>query len=64
LCIDARQSWLRLVGYGPPLVVPWGAILIGVGAVMLASIAASLWPAVHVAKTEPLALLQGGRASA
>jgi putative ABC transport system permease protein len=64
LCIDARQSWLRLVGYGPPLVVPWGAILIGVGAVMLASIAASLWPAVHVAKTEPLALLQSGRASA
>jgi putative ABC transport system permease protein len=64
MCIDAQQEWNRMVGYPPPIVVPWVTILVGVGVVMFISIAASWWPAMHAAKTEPLVLLQGGRASA
>ena len=46
---------------GPPVPAPGPGI--GVGVVMLISILASLWPAIHVARAEPLSLLQAGRAA-
>lgn len=63
LAIDARRSGAIFVGYLPPVVIPWGTISIGVGVVMVVSLLASLWPAVHVARSQPLALLQAGRAA-
>jgi putative ABC transport system permease protein len=64
MSINASQEWKIIVGYNPPLVVPWKTVGFGVSVVMIISILASLWPALHVARSEPLALLQAGRAAA
>ena len=64
MSIDARAISELVIGFAPPVAVPWGIILIGAGVVMLIAIVASLWPAINVARTEPLQLLQAGRASA
>ncbi len=64
MSVNARGFSRITIGYSPPLSVPWGMIWIGVGAVMLIALLASLWPAFHVARREPLELLQAGRASA
>jgi putative ABC transport system permease protein len=63
LTLVDRQLSAGVLGYLPPLVVPWGYIAIGVGTVMLVSVGAALWPAISIARTEPLELLQAGRAS-
>ena len=62
--VNARGLSHTLIGYAPPMVVPWGIIWIGVGTVMGIALLASLWPAVSVARSEPLTLLQAGRAVA
>ena len=59
----ARESALA-IGYRPPMTVPWGIILVGTGIVMGLSVLASVWPAVSAARSEPLTLLQAGRAAA
>jgi putative ABC transport system permease protein len=64
MAVNAQKLNLVVLGYGPPMTIPWGIIWIGVGVVMAISLVASLWPAVHVARAEPLSLLQAGRASA
>jgi putative ABC transport system permease protein len=64
LTLVDRQLSAGVLGYLPPLVVPWGYIAIGVGTVMIVSVAAALWPAISISRTEPLELLQAGRASA
>ncbi|HEX8912701.1 MAG TPA: FtsX-like permease family protein [Humisphaera sp.] len=64
LVLDAHALQLALTGYDPPIAVPWGVVSIGVGVVLTVALAASLWPATNVARTEPLKLLQAGRASA
>jgi putative ABC transport system permease protein len=53
----------RLLGYVTELTPPWGMIGIGVAIVMGVSLVASLWPAAHVARAQPLTLLQSGRAA-
>ncbi|MGH7178797.1 MAG: FtsX-like permease family protein [Tepidisphaeraceae bacterium] len=63
MAIDARQSWGQLLGYLPPFSVPWKIVLLGAGIVVAIAIVASLAPALHVARKEPLELLQAGRAS-
>lgn len=63
MSIDARQLSGTLLGYMPPMVIPWPALSVGVAVVMVISLLASLWPAISVARTPPLVLLQGGRAS-
>jgi putative ABC transport system permease protein len=60
---DANALTGVLTGYHPPLKVPWGSLGVGFTAVMFIALAASVWPAVNVARTEPLTLLQAGRAS-
>jgi putative ABC transport system permease protein len=63
LTINANLAWGLFVGYQPPILVPWASVGVGVGVVLLVSLLASLWPATQVAQTEPLSLLQAGRAA-
>lgn len=60
---NANALTVIMTGYNPPLVIPWAFIWVGIGAVLLISLLASLWPAIEVAQSEPLALLQAGRAA-
>lgn len=50
-------------GLDTPLVVPWLKILQGFGGTLLLCLLAALWPAVSTGRSEPLQLLQAGRAS-
>ncbi|HVT89237.1 MAG TPA: FtsX-like permease family protein [Tepidisphaeraceae bacterium] len=61
--LDAHHAWGVFFGYEPPLVVPFVPILIGAATIMAVSILASLWPAAHAARSQPLTLLSAGRAS-
>ena len=63
LCIDARQLSTLVLGYRPPVVVPWKVIGIGTGIVLAISLIASLAPALGVSRAQPLELLQAGRAA-
>ena len=62
--VQASALTKTISGYAPPLAVPWPAIWAGTGIVMAIALVASLWPAITVARSEPLELLQAGRASA
>jgi putative ABC transport system permease protein len=64
MAANARQEARVVVGYIAPVAVPWAIIFVGTGAVMVVSVLASLWPAISVARSEPLTLLQAGRAAA
>jgi ABC-type lipoprotein release transport system permease subunit len=64
MSIDARRLGAITVGYIPPIAIPWDMVGLGIGLVMLLSIIASLGPAIAVARSESLTLLQAGRASA
>jgi putative ABC transport system permease protein len=63
LTVDARALYAATIGYNPPVRVPWGMIGIGVGAVIVVSVVASVVPAIGVARKSPLSLLQAGRAA-
>jgi putative ABC transport system permease protein len=63
MSLNARGLARITIGYVPPTVVPWGIVLGGAGAVMVISLLASLIPAWSVSRTEPLSLLQAGRAA-
>ena len=63
MSIDAHQLSRITLGYAPPIVVPWGIVWIGTGIVLAIALIASVTPAVSVARTEPLELLQAGRAA-
>lgn len=63
LAANAKQLLLVMVGYDPPFTIPWGMIGTGAGIVMGVSLLAGLWPAVSVARAQPLSLLQSGRAA-
>lgn len=64
MTLNARQLSRLVMGFEPPLAIPWTILGIGVGVVMLISILASLIPAISVARAQPLSLLQAGRAAA
>jgi putative ABC transport system permease protein len=63
MTLDAKRLAVIVVGYNPPWVIPWAIIWIGIGAVMVVALGASVWPAINVARREPLELLQAGRAA-
>ena len=63
LTLDGHRLTNIVAGYRPPLVVPWGICWAGVGIVLAVAVLAGVWPAISVARTSPLALLQGGRAA-
>jgi putative ABC transport system permease protein len=64
MSLNARGFIRHTIGYIPPPDIPWNVVCIGTGIVMAIAILASLWPAASTARTEPLQLLQAGRASA
>jgi ABC-type antimicrobial peptide transport system permease subunit len=64
LAIDAHALQVAVIGFNPPIDVPWDMIVLGIAIVMTIALGASAWPAINVARTEPLKLLQAGRASA
>jgi putative ABC transport system permease protein len=63
VALDAKAFTVSTLGYNPPLVVPWGMIGIGAGIVVVLALLAALWPAISTALSQPLTLLQAGRAS-
>ncbi len=63
LALDAKAFTISTLGYNPPFVIPWGIIGVGAGVVVGLALLAALWPAVSTALTQPLTLLQAGRAS-
>jgi putative ABC transport system permease protein len=50
-------------GLAPPLVIPWAQLSIGFGSALGLCLLAALWPAASTGYTEPLKLLQEGRAA-
>lgn len=63
MSINARQLSSIIIGYAPPLAVPWQVVWIGAGAVLAVALAAGIWPALRTARAEPLSLLQAGRSA-
>jgi putative ABC transport system permease protein len=63
ISIDVRKLNGAVLGYSPPMQVPWGIVACGCLSVVVVSLAASLWPALDAALAQPLDLLQAGRAS-
>jgi putative ABC transport system permease protein len=63
IVVNARALTLEIIGFQPPLDVPWKAVLAALGVVMVLAVLASLGPAVRVARATPLELLRAGRAS-
>jgi putative ABC transport system permease protein len=63
ISVDARRLSGTVLGYAPPMQVPWRVVLEGCLALVAVALAASLWPAAGAARAEPLDLLQAGRAS-
>jgi putative ABC transport system permease protein len=60
----ARSIGRNLLGFLPPIYIPWNIIGIGAAVVLGVALLASLWPAFSVARAKPLSLLQSGRAAA
>lgn len=50
-------------GLAPPLVLPWPQLAFGFSVTLALCLAAALWPAISTGRTEPLQLLQAGRAA-
>ena len=46
-----------------PLIIPWAKLTIGFGGTLGLCLLAALWPAIAAGRTEPLKLLQAGRAA-
>ncbi len=63
LTVDGHALTNIVAGYHPPVVVPWAYVLGGIAVVLGVAVAAGVWPAVSVARSSPLSLLQGGRAA-
>jgi putative ABC transport system permease protein len=63
MSVDARKLSGVVMGYMPDLLIPWHIVATGCGAVLAVALIASLWPAISVARSQPLDLLQAGRAS-
>jgi putative ABC transport system permease protein len=63
ISVDARKLSGAVLGYAPPMQIPWRIVAEGCLALVAVAVAASLWPAMGVARAEQLELLQAGRAS-
>lgn len=66
LILAACGGAMLTVVLGVPLgmVIPWSIIFMACGAMVVLAFLASLWPAISVARREPLRLLMAGRAAA
>lgn len=64
MTLDARQILTLTIGHYSALIVPWDVVGLGTAAVIVVSLVASVIPAIRLARTQPLALLQAGRSAA
>lgn len=64
LTLNSRAMSRLMIGFQPEVVVPWGVLLVGVGAVVTVAVLASLYPAATTARRPVLTLLQAGRSAA
>jgi putative ABC transport system permease protein len=64
MSLNAHTLDRKVIGYAPPIVVPWDVVRNGVWLILGVAVVASLWPAISAARQEPLALLQSGRSGA
>lgn len=60
---NSRSMSRLLVGFQPEVVIPWGVIGIGLSAVVVVAVLASLYPATSTSRKPVLSLLQAGRAA-
>lgn len=60
---DAHGLSMKVLGYNPPIDVPWDMVWIGVGIIIAVGLLAGAWPAIRASREEPLALLSAGRAA-
>jgi putative ABC transport system permease protein len=63
ISIDARRITGDLLGYSPDMQIPYAIVAGGCLSLLAIALAASIWPAISVARAQPLDLLQAGRAS-
>ncbi|HMO24901.1 MAG TPA: FtsX-like permease family protein, partial [Tepidisphaeraceae bacterium] len=63
MSLDAWKFYDIMIGFRPPLVIPWGAIVAGVVVVLAGSVLATIFPAIRAARADVLSMLQAGRAS-
>jgi ABC-type antimicrobial peptide transport system permease subunit len=52
-----------VIGFVTPMTPPWPMIALGVGIILVVSLLAGVWPSAGAARSQPLELLQSGRAS-
>jgi len=64
LSVNALGLSRAMLGYVVEMAPPWPIIATGSGIILAVSLIASLWPAITVARAEPLSLLQSGRTAA
>lgn len=63
MSVNAEAVAVVVTGYRPPIVIPWHYVWIGIAIVIVVSVVASIGPAILVARSQPLDLLQAGRAA-
>jgi putative ABC transport system permease protein len=63
MSIDAHQLSFTMTGFNMPISVAWNYVAAGALIVVSVAVIAAAWPAISVAKAEPLFLLQGGRST-
>ena len=64
LSANATHLYAVLLGFDPPLVLPWDLIIEGALIVLALGLLATLGPAIAASRRQPLSLLQAGRAAA
>jgi putative ABC transport system permease protein len=63
MSIDAHQLGYTMTGFNIPISVAWNYVGAGALIVIAVAVIAAAWPAISVARAEPLFLLQGGRST-
>jgi putative ABC transport system permease protein len=63
MSVNALGISKSVIGYVTPLTPPWSMIGLGVGIILVVSLLAGIWPSASAARSQPLTLLQSGRAS-
>ncbi len=63
LAINANRLYATVIGFDPPLVLPWDIVAGASVFVIFTGLLATLAPAITTARKQPLALLQAGRAA-
>jgi putative ABC transport system permease protein len=63
MSVNALGISKSVIGYVTPLTPPWPMIGLGVGIILVVSLLAGIWPSARAARSQPLTLLQSGRAS-